>query len=229
MKALILAGGRGTRLQTVVSNVPKPMAPVCGKPFLDILLKELKKENVDSVILSTGYMSEVIESRYCNGFEGIPISFSRETTPLLTGGAIKKAISGLDSELIVVLNGDSFVRLDLDQISKFHQEKKADITIVSVYMKDASRYGLLKVSSDFRIEMFCEKQSNSQGLINAGVYVFNSDLLKSCTQPVFSFEEWLKNSLYKLDVYAFVSDDKFIDIGIPSDYEKAQDFFAEKR
>ena len=113
MRALILAGGKGTRLRTVVSDVPKPMAPVCGKPFLDFLLKQLKDENVSSVIVSTGYMAEVIESSYPEGFEGMHISFSRETTPLLTGGAIKKATQNLNSELLIVLNGDSFVKLDL--------------------------------------------------------------------------------------------------------------------
>ena len=158
MRALILAGGKGTRLRTVVSDVPKPMAPVCGKPFLDFLLKQLKDENVSSVIVSTGYMAEVIESSYPEGFEECISLFSR-TTPLLTGGAIKKATQNLNSELLIVLNGDSFVKLDLEKISKFHREKGADITVLSVYMKDASRYGLLKLSSDSKVETFCEKKS----------------------------------------------------------------------
>ena len=229
MRALILAGGKGTRLRTVVSDVPKPMAPVCGKPFLDFLLKQLKDENVSSVIVSTGYMAEVIESSYPEGFEGMHISFSRETTPLLTGGAIKKATQNLNSELLIVLNGDSFVKLDLEKISKFHREKGADITVLSVYMKDASRYGLLKLSSDSKVETFCEKKINSQGQINAGVYVFNSNLLKDYNEDIFSFEEWLNNNLVKLKVYAFISEEDFIDIGVPEDYERAQRFFAVKR
>ncbi|WP_370855483.1 nucleotidyltransferase family protein [Parasutterella sp.] len=229
MRALILAGGKGTRLKKVVSDVPKPLAPVCGKPFLDILLKQLKEEDVTSVILSTGHMAEVIESRYAKGFEGLSVSFSREKTPLLTGGAIKKAIDKLDSELIVVLNGDSFVQLKLKEITKFHQKKGADITVLSVFMQDASRYGLLKLSSDSRLVRFCEKQKNSQGYINAGVYVFKSDLLRDYREQVFSFEEWLKDNLNTLKVYAFVCDEDFIDIGIPEDYERAQNFFANKR
>lgn len=229
MRALILAGGKGTRLKEVVSDVPKPLAPVCGKPFLDILLNQLKEEGVTSVILSTGHMAEVIESRYSKGFEGLPVSFSREKAPLLTGGAIKKAIDKLDSELMVVLNGDSFVQLRLKEITKFHQKKKADITVLSVFMQDASRYGLLKLSSDSRVERFCEKQKSSQGYINAGVYVFKSDLLRDYRHQVFSFEEWLKDNLSSLKVYAFVCDEAFIDIGIPEDYKRAQIFFANKR
>ena len=101
--------------------------------------------------------------------------------------------------------------------------------MLSVYMKDASRYGLLKLSSDSKVETFCEKKINSQGQINAGVYVFNSNLLKDYNEDVFSFEEWLNNNLVKLKVYAFISEEDFIDIGVPEDYERAQRFFAVKR
>ena len=128
----------------------------------------------------------------------------------MTGVDIKKATQNLNSELLIVLNGDSFVKLDLEKISKFHREKGADITVLSVYMKDASRYGLLKLSSDSKVETFCEKKINSQGQINSGVYFFNSNLVK-------------------LKVYAFISEEDFIDIGVPEDYERAQRFFAVKR
>lgn len=225
MKAVILAGGKGTRLKTVVPHLPKPMASVGGRPFLEYIFEKLILDKVDTVVLSVGYKREVIKSKYNSGFKNLKVSFSEETTPLLTGGAIKKATEAISDDIVIVLNGDSYTEFDLKKFYSNHLQKKADVSILAVKMTDASRYGLLQLGSDYRVTNFCEKQPNSSGYINAGIYLFNPELLRKCKETVFSFEEWLKSNIHSLKIYAYPNSEKFIDIGVPEDYELAQSFF----
>ena len=225
MKAVILAGGKGTRLKTVVPHLPKPMASVGGRPFLEYIFEKLILDKVDTVVLSVGYKREVIKSKYNSGFKNLKVSFSEETTPLLTGGAIKKATEAISDDIVIVLNGDSYTEFDLKKFYSNHLQKKADVSILAVKMTDASRYGLLQLGSDYRVANFCEKQPNSSGYINAGIYLFNPEQLRKCKETVFSFEEWLKSNIHSLKIYAYPNSEKFIDIGVPEDYELAQSFF----
>lgn len=138
MEAIILAGGFGTRLKNVVSNVPKPMAPMndTGRPFLTVLLKKLKEEGVTHVVLSTGYMSDIIENYFGREYAGIRIDYSVEKVPLLTGGAVKMALSKCQDDIIFVMNGDTYFDVGLASMYEFHIQQRADFTVAVKKMHD---------------------------------------------------------------------------------------------
>lgn len=223
MEAIVLAGGFGTRLRSVVSDLPKPMASVAGKPFLAHLLNYLKIQKVTKVIFCTGYKHELIEDYFSLYFNGITIEYSIETEPLGTGGALKRALTICASDHLAVLNGDTLFRVDLQAMFERHIANKKDITVALKPMKNFDRYGVVEVVDD-RITAFREKRKCSAGLINGGVYIVNNGLFTTYASPEkFSFErDLLERDVASLNIGAFISDTYFIDIGIPEDYERAQ-------
>lgn len=228
MEAIILAGGFGTRLQHVVSDVPKPMAPMNdkGTPFLSVLLKKLAEEGITHVVLSTGYMSEVIENYFGKEYAGIYIDYSVEEIPLFTGGAVKMALSKCEEDTIFVLNGDTYFDVDLAAMGKFHAERRADFTVAIKEMHDFDRYGTVEVQ-DNRIISFREKQFCQDGWINGGIYCLNRPLLSDVPMTKFSMErDFMEKKVIELKMMAFPSQGYFIDIGIPEDYALAQKKFG---
>lgn len=228
MNAIILAGGLGTRLRAVVNDVPKCMAMINGKPFLFYLLKYLEKFSVNKVILSLGYKSEIVES-WIHDFprEQFPLEFSIENTPLGTGGAIKKALEYVDSKDTLVLNGDTFFDIDINELHTQHLNNRADITMALKEMTDFDRYGNVLVDQNSRIRSFEEKKYCKQGQINGGVYILgNGKDLFSDFPDKFSFEtDYLRTKMFEKKIYGFIYEDYFIDIGIPKDYVRAQKEF----
>ena len=222
MDVIILAGGRGTRLQSVVSNVPKPMAPVNKRPFLEILLDQLLKSNVSRFILSVGYMHDSIISHFGRSYGGVPILYSVEDSPLGTGGAIKSAINFSESNNLLVVNGDSYFDVNHDLIYSLHL-KNQEPYIVLKEMPDISRYGSISISQN-RIMSFIEKGKCGKGLINGGCYCIPRNFLEGKNGKLkFSFEDYLAAHVREGNVLRYVvSNGCFIDIGIPEDYEKAQ-------
>ncbi|MEA1955418.1 MAG: sugar phosphate nucleotidyltransferase [Campylobacterota bacterium] len=218
-KIFILAGGFGTRLQSVVSDVPKPMAPIIDKPFLDYQIFQVREYFPDAVIyLLTYYKSEIIENYYKNDKS---IKIIKENQPLGTGGSIKNGIKTLelqeDSSLLV-LNGDTYIKPNLTNMIK---TKKYDITILSSFQKECDRYGTLKLQDGIIIG-FNEKVDNCKNsYINAGCYFFNSlKFFIDIVDDSFAIEYEFKNYLENKKISAYKYDDIFIDIGIPSDYKK---------
>lgn len=229
MEAVILAGGFGTRLAHVVQDVPKPMAPVCGKPFLQHLLDDLCAKGVQRVILAVGYKAECIESFFKNEYRGMELIYSREDTPLLTGGALKKALSICREKEIFLFNGDTFFDVDLQAMARLHQEKGALLTIAVKQMRDFERYGTVEIDPQGRIVRFVEKRPCREGAINGGVYLIKRDALGEIAADKFSFEtEYLEKKVSGGQFYAFASDGYFIDIGVPQDYAKAQEDFKNR-
>ena len=220
--AIILAGGFGTRLQKVVSDVPKPMAPIRNKPFLHYLLTSLQTQGVDKIVFSTGYLHEKIESYFGNNYNGLKIFYSQETKPLGTGGGIKKAFEYVNENAFVV-NGDSFFNVDLQAMRKFHTAQKADFTLALKPMQNVERYGTVELKEN-RITAFREKTFCESGFINGGVYITSRKVFEQTNLPeVFSLEtDFLAKQLGNLLVAGFVSDGYFIDIGIPADYHRAE-------
>ena len=161
MICIILAGGKGTRLQSVVTDVPKPLALVQGSPFLDILINNLKNRGIEGFIISVGYKKEIILEHYKNN-KSLPIKFSEEETPLLTGGALKKALVGLEEEDVVVVNGDTYLDFDLSKMLQFHRESNADVTIASTWLANTGRYGRLELEGT-NVLKFLEKNKDSEG------------------------------------------------------------------
>ncbi len=228
MEAIILAGGFGTRLQSVVSDVPKPMAEVAGKPFLEHLLLYLSHQNINRAILAVGYKYEIIQQYFGAAYADIELEYVIEDEPLGTGGAIAKACSALTGELVYVVNGDTFFNADFLRLLQRHQQSQSSLTLALKPMEKFDRYGRVELDEHMRITGFQEKQYCLQGYINGGIYLMNKNLFDGYDLPErFSFETFMENNLAQLNLFAEIFDDYFIDIGIPEDYRKAQSELAE--
>ena len=216
---IILAGGFGTRLSTVVKDVPKPMAPINGKPFLHYIFKELQHQKIKQVVLSVGHLKEVIQDYFQDSYLGISIQYAIENEPLGTGGGIKYAFNFVEDDAFV-LNGDTFFDIELSKLKK----TDADISIALKPMFNFDRYGTVELNNENRIVSFNEKKHCEHGLINGGVYYFKKSLFdKIETEKKFSFEkDILEKHLHHLQIQGTVFDNYFIDIGIPEDYKQAQ-------
>ena len=221
---IILAGGLGTRLQGVVSDVPKPMAKVQGEPFLSYILDNLSSKGFNRVIIGLGYKAEVITNFFKDSYQGMEIVYSFEEEPLGTGGGVLNALKYVKTSEFILMNGDTFFDVDFKQLIKFHQEKKGDISLALKDMDDASRYGTVKLDGKSRVSKFVEKSANSTGFINGGIYVINTNVLKVAEFPrKFSFEKVvLENNELNIKIFGGKFNNYFIDIGIPEDYSKAQ-------
>lgn len=229
VSAIILGGGFGTRLRSVVADRPKVLAEVAGRPFLDYLLDQLVAARVDEVILSTGFMADVIESHYGGSYRGLPLRFAREESPLGTGGAIKLAASKATSDTLLVMNGDSYVDMSLCSVLHFHTQQQSDGTFVLVRVSDTARFGSVEIDGDdLRIKAFREKSASSgSGLINGGIYVLQRSMLDRVPNGQVSFErelapEWISSKT----ILGFQATCKFIDIGIPESYEESHEILG---
>ena len=222
MRAILLAGGMGTRLRSVVQDVPKPMAPVAGRPFLSHLLEYLERQGIDEAILSVGYLGQKIVDAYGDRHGGIAIRYAVEDTPLGTGGGLRKALSQVDRFPVFALNADTMVELDYRAMLRAHERASASLTVALRAVPDTGRYGHVVVEGD-RIVAFAAAGRGRAGLINAGVYLFGDDILAAEPAPAFSFErDFLEPRAGSLRPLAFQADGYFIDIGVPEDYRRAQ-------
>ena len=226
-EAVILAGGRGTRLRSVVPDLPKPMAPVAGKPFLEILLASLARKNIGRVVLSVGYLAESIISHFGQRFQGIEIDYAREDSPLGTGGALRLALQKCREEAVLVLNGDTFLEFDMPSVSRDWQIHRCPI-VIGMYSRDTARYGRLSLDGD-RVVGFLEKGNSGPGVINAGSYIFPANFLCQADLPeVFSLEQdFFPQELQRSYFRLFAASGMFIDIGVPDDYFLAQTRLAQ--
>lgn len=227
-EAIVLAGGLGTRLKGTIRDIPKAMAPVKGRPFIEFLLEYLQRSGISEVIMSTGHLSSVIKEHLGDDFGNINIRYSEEKKPLGTGGALALATKLVKGKSFFVLNGDTLFKTSLEDMSRRHHSGNADITIALRMMEDVSRYGNIIVDNNNRITAFSEKtEKKSAGLINAGIYLINKSLLESLNLPeVFSTEKDLFPVLPgKAKVQGYTDNAYFIDIGTPGDYKKAQNEF----
>lgn len=231
-KAVLLVGGLGTRLRTVVPSAPKPLAPVGDRPFLELLIRQLGSQGTRNLVLCTGYLADQIEREFGDGSDlGVTIEYSKEPQPLGTGGAVKFAERFLQgvSEFLV-MNGDSFLELDLRQLMQFHRKHGGIATMAVASVGNAGRYGTVRIDSENRVTEFLEKTgSDSPGLINAGVYVFNPAILQDIPGGPVSLEKDVFPRLLNRGIYAVREHGMFIDIGTPADYALAQQLFNRLR
>lgn len=220
MEAIVLAGGFGTRLKDCLDDIPKPLAPIGGTPFICRILDYLYANGVHRAIISTGYLAEKIENAIGNKYRGMTVGYSREDSPLGTGGGIKKALGNCTEDDIVVINGDSFFDVDLFEMKKFHNASGCPLTLAAKYIENAYRSGLLDFKNG-RLHGFLENGVAPSGYINGGIYFIKRNLLESVTEEKFSFEnKILASGEYNIGV--FESDGYFIDIGIPESYKLAE-------
>ena len=227
ISAIILAGGLGTRLRSVVSDRPKVMATINGRPFLSYLFDQIENAGVSHVVLSVGYLGNMIESQFGNNYHNLDIEYSRENHPLGTGGAIRLAFPLVRSEVVLVMNGDSYCHADLQSFYRSHGAGGTQASILLTQVEDIARYGQIEIDSHNLVSRFSEKgASHGPGLINAGIYLINRFLL--ATIPQFqalslereTFPEWISHG-----IQGIVLGEKFIDIGTPESYAEAEIFF----
>jgi len=222
-KAIILAGGRGERLRAEVPDLPKPMAPIGERPFLEYILDGLVKGNVTDVILSVGYGAEVIQKHFGHSYRTIQLRYSREHSPLGTGGAIALALQGEDPSPVLVLNGDTLVAIDYHALSAWYLKAPSLVAIVLRQVPDVSRFGAVALL-DGRVVGFQEKSQHGPGLVNAGVYIVRPEVFSQyATGESFSFEtDFIQPYCRDLQPRALITTGYFIDIGTPEDYKRAQ-------
>jgi D-glycero-alpha-D-manno-heptose 1-phosphate guanylyltransferase len=225
MDIIILAGGLGTRLKPVVQDVPKPMAPVGDRPFLQYLFDYLIGQNIsDRWLISVGYKYQKIIDYFGDRYRSCHLIYLLENHALGTGGAIKTALSQVTTEHVLILNGDTFFQVDLSEMFHFHLAQNADMTLALKPLVNFNRYHNVLLDENQRVSNFEEKKMKEQGHINGGIYILRKNLLETFQLPeTFSFEDdFLKPYVQHLSIYGYISKNYFIDIGIPEDYQKSQ-------
>ena len=232
LDAIILAGGQGTRLRSVVSDRPKPMASMDGVPFLDLLLYQLAQSGlVRSVVLAIGYKSDFVRDFFAEGTRfGLPLRLSVEHEPLGTGGALLQAVPLTGGSDILVLNGDSYVEADLATLAEAHRSQQADVTLTLVRTDMPERYGTVECDPQGRVLRFREKAADvpAPALINAGLYLFRRGLLENVPprRPL-SLETDVFPAIPPGGIRSVVAQGRFIDIGLPETYSAAHNLLAD--
>lgn len=228
LQAIVLAGGLGTRLRRVVPDLPKPMAPVAGRPFLAHVLDALVEAGFEAAVLAVGYRHEVIRDHFGQRYRGMPLRYSIESSPLGTGGAIRLAGTQVDADPVFVLNGDTYLALDYRAMHAAHRSAGARLSVAVCEVNDVGRYGSVEVEAG-RLVGFREKGRCGPGLINAGTYLLAAELIAQIPEgrPHAFEQELLVPKLATLRPLAFLTRGRFIDIGVPEDYARAQTLFAQ--
>ncbi|MCR5714349.1 MAG: nucleotidyltransferase family protein [Bacteroidales bacterium] len=227
IEAIVLAGGKGTRLQPVVADLPKPMADIGGKPFLCYLLHRLAEAGIRRCILATGYRHADIENFFGRKFDDMELDYAVESRPLGTGGGIANALRKVHSQHVLVCNGDTFYAADLARLQQMHQQTGAAVTMILRPMADGRRYGTVACRGLY-VSRFIEKSPRTTGacLINGGIYLIDkgrlTELMEALDLPEsFSFEQDVLPVLPPRAIAGYPDDGFFIDIGIPEDYAAA--------
>jgi len=227
MEAIILAGGKGTRLASRLRGIPKPLALVAGRPFLSWLLSYLAQQGFTRILLSVGHLHQEITSRFDHVYDGMRLDYVIEDHPLGTGGAIRFALAQSHDEHVFILNGDTFAKFDHTAMREQHKSSGNPLTLGIAHQDDVTRFGALIIDSDDRIVGFAEKGRSGPGWINAGVYLMRREFPWPANLPdAFSFEnDVLVPMVPNLKPTVFRSAGDFIDIGVEDEYDRAQSEF----
>lgn len=228
-ECIVLAGGLGTRLQHLLPGIPKCIAPVNGKPFLTYVVDYLLQQGIRKFVFSLGYKYEVIQQVILDYYPRLNKQFCIEQKPLGTGGGILNCLSRLSGKHVFVVNGDTLFRTHFSSIAAQHFATGAQCTLALTYIEDCGRYGSVRIGNHHLVTGFAEKQPNTSGYINAGVYALQVEpFLQKQLPSVCSFEkDYLQIFYGENKMFGVPADGYFIDIGIPKDYERAQKEFAQ--
>ena len=223
LEVIVLAGGLGTRLRDVVPDLPKPMAPIAGQPFLKYLLASLERRGFTRAILSVGYRAAAVRDYFGARLGNLDLTYCTEEQPLGTGGAIRAASRLASGDPVFVVNGDTFASVDYGEMLAQHLAERDVLSVALMHVTDTARYGAVETVGT-RIESFTEKGRSGAGYLNAGVYLLRRDLLEALDLPeCFSFEEEvLRLRRQQVRPAAVFASGYFIDIGVPEDYARAQ-------
>lgn len=228
VSAIVLAGGLGTRLRPVIGALPKALAQVAGRPWIDQLLDQLEAASVPKVVLATGYGSEALRTALGSGRRHLDLVHAPEPEPLGTAGALRFCSPLVASDLVIVLNGDSYCGVDLRDLVAFHRQSGCKVTLTLVRVAETGRFGLVELDEAARVERFVEKgpsSNGSTGLVNAGVYVMERSFLAELpARTPLSLEREVFPALIEQGIAGFVCDGPFLDIGVPEDFGRAEAF-----
>ena len=232
MKALILAGGFGTRLKEVINDRPKVMAPIGGKPFLEYVIQLLRRNGFKEIVISLGYLGDYIKAYFGDGTSfGVKIEYAVEDFPLGTAGALKNA-GAYFKEPFLVVNGDTYLEADLNRLISFHNEKKCLATVALAVINNVGESSLVSLQKSGKIQSFQEKtKSGKGGLVNAGYYFFSPKIFrhipigKRLSLEKIIFPKLVSSGL----IYGFPMDASFLDIGRPETYEKVKIYFQKRK
>jgi len=214
VEAVVLAGGLGTRLRSAVNDVPKPMAPIQGRPFLERLLDYWIGQGVQRAVLAVGYMHQTIRKHFGDKYRDCAITYSVEQQPLGTGGALVQALSLVQAKTFLVLNGDTYFAVPLSTLTEFHRQHRAEVSL-SLFRSDNPRYTGISLAADGRVENL-----SGHGAANGGVFMFERSVVARLPAGVSSLEKDLLPRL--LDgLYGCIFDVPFVDIGLPEDWRAA--------
>jgi D-glycero-alpha-D-manno-heptose 1-phosphate guanylyltransferase len=227
LSVAVLAGGLGTRLRSIVSDRPKALAEIHGRPFLAYLLDRLSATGVSSVVLCTGYFGRQIEEAFGECHGNLRILYSQEVQPLGTGGALRLALPYLISDPVLVLNGDSFCAFDFKSFWNWHCARGSKATMLLTQVPDTQRFGSVEVAPDGAIIRFGEKVMGSvAGSINAGVYLLSREVIESIRPNAnVSLEHQVFPTLVPKGLYGYPGGGRFLDIGTPEDFAAAKGLF----
>jgi D-glycero-alpha-D-manno-heptose 1-phosphate guanylyltransferase len=228
LPAAVLAGGRGHRLRSAVSDRPKVLAEVGGRPFLSFILDQLAAAGVQYVVLCTGYLGHMVERTFGHRYKTMELDYSREDTPLDTGGALRRAVEMIDADHVIAMNGDSYADTDLSGFGRWFFSARRNAGILLTRVADSSRYGQVRLTDTGRIVGFEEKATRSgPGWINAGVYLMQTGCLNACgLGRRCSLERDVFPALVGTALYGYRDRCRFIDIGLPAAYRRAAAFFT---
>lgn len=228
LTAVILAGGLGTRLRTAVPDRPKPIAEVHGRPFLAYLLDKLAAAGIESVVLSTGHLGKQVRVVFGDFYGNLRLRYSQESSPLGTGGALRLAIPLLDSDFVLVMNGDSYFDADLQPFWRWHWAKSAQASLMLAQVSDAKRFGRVQVDADGQVLRFDEKNGAAgSAWINAGIYLLDRRLLSTIpARGAVSLEREMFPAWIGHGFYGYQAQGRFLDIGTPESFAFADEFFA---
>jgi D-glycero-alpha-D-manno-heptose 1-phosphate guanylyltransferase len=223
MQAIVLAGGQGTRLRPVVDDVPKPLAPVGGRPFLAYVLDRLERGGVSDVTMAIGYRGDEIAAALGARHGGLALRYITEPAPLGTGGALRQALAAAGQFPVVALNGDTYLECDFAAMLRAHGAAGARLTVAVRRAADTGRFGTVAIEGG-RVTEFAARRPGGAGLINCGVYLFSDNVLADPALPEsFSFEsDFLAPRARALRPLAYEVSGYFIDIGVPEDFRRAQ-------
>lgn len=228
--AVILAGGLGTRLRSVVSDRPKVMAMVAGRPFLTHLLDQLAESGIRKAVLCTGYMAGIIQEELGDNYCGMELLYSVEDTPLGTGGALRNAAGMLSGDMLLVLNGDSYCHCNIADFIARQAASGAYAGMALARVEDVARFGAVLTDNASLVKNFVEKGGQTgPGWINAGIYLLPMDLLQEISPDrQVSLERELFPAIMAKGLYGYHYTGSFIDIGVPEEYQRSQTFFSEQ-
>jgi len=228
-EVIILAGGLGTRLEGLSEDLPKVMMDVNGIPFLQHLLNYYTTQPIGKVVLAVGHRHEVVRRHFGNRYQSLELTYSIETTPLGTGGALKLALSRIEGQRLFAVNGDTYFAIDLARLDYEHESSGADMTLALKSMQNFDRYGTVQYNEEGQITGFEEKGPCDQGVVNGGTYAINKPWFHNLDLPqTFSLERDVLEARISMDrFHGILFEDYFIDIGIPEDLERCVAYFAQ--